>query len=120
HLRVNRDAPRLEILIEPADTVRYAASGAKRGGILKLPQMALHIELPKAARTEWRETYTAVLADFLVQAFPLPPGEETPCGASSPPRRCGGSTGMRLPRRGFPGPPRWGTPGAARPDRSSV
>jgi len=55
--------------------VRYAASGAKRGGILKLPQMALHIELPKAARTEWRETYTAVLADFLVQAFPLPPGE---------------------------------------------
>jgi hypothetical protein len=75
HLRVNRDAPRLEILIEPADTVRYAASGAKRGGILKIPQMALHIELPKAARTEWRETYTAVLADFLVQAFPLPPGK---------------------------------------------
>ncbi len=75
HLRVNHDAPRLEILIEPADTVRYAASGAKRGGILKLPQMALHIELPKVARTEWRETYTAILADFLVQAFPLPPGK---------------------------------------------
>src|SRR6266581_3159652 len=75
HLRVNRGAPHLEILIEPADTVRYAASGAKRDGILRLPQLALHIELPKAARTEWRETYTAILADFLVQAFPPPPGE---------------------------------------------
>jgi len=70
HLRVNRGAPHLEILIEPADAVRYAASGAKRDGILRLPQRALHIELPKAARTEWRETYTAILADFLVQAFP--------------------------------------------------
>src|SRR5207245_9353279 len=89
HLRVNRDAPRLEILIEPADRVRYAASGAKRGGILKLPQMALHIELPKAARTEWRETYTAVLAVFLVLAFPLPHWEETPWRAASPAKRSG-------------------------------
>src|SRR6266851_875284 len=75
HLRVNRGAPHLEILIEPADAVRYAASGAKRDGILRLPQRALHIELPKAARTEWRETYTAILADFLVQAFPPTPGK---------------------------------------------
>ncbi len=75
HLRVNRGAPHLEILIEPADTVRYAASGAKRDGILRLPQRALHIELPKAARTEWRKTYTAILADFLVQAFLPPPGK---------------------------------------------
>src|SRR5207249_2141910 len=50
HLRVNREAPRLEILVEPADTLRYAASGAKRDGILRLPQRALHIELPKGAR----------------------------------------------------------------------
>jgi len=75
HLRVNREAPRLEILVEPADTLRYAASGAKRDGILRLPQRALHIELPKVARTEWRETYTAILADFLVQAAPLPAGK---------------------------------------------
>ena len=75
HLRVNREAPRLEILVEPADTLRYAASGAKRDGILRLPQPALHIELPKVARTEWRETYTAILADFLVQAAPLPAGK---------------------------------------------
>src|SRR6059036_1771657 len=75
HLRVNRGAPHLEILVEPADTVRYAASGAKRDGILRLPQLALHIELPKAARAEWRETYTAILADFLVQAVTPPTGK---------------------------------------------
>jgi hypothetical protein len=74
HLRADRAAPRLEILVEPADTIRYAATGAKRAGILRLPRQALHIELPRAARVEWRETYTAILADFLVQAFPLPPG----------------------------------------------
>jgi len=74
HLRGNLEAPRLEILVEPADTVRDTASSAKRDGILRLPQRALHIELPKSARTEWRETYTAILADFLVQAVPLPSG----------------------------------------------
>jgi hypothetical protein len=73
-LRADRAAPRLEILIEPADTIRYAATGAKRAGILRLPRQALHIELPKAARVESRETYTAILADFLIQAFPLPAG----------------------------------------------
>src|SRR5882724_2633261 len=70
YLRANREAPRLEILVEPANPVRYAASGPKRDGILKLPQRALHFELPKAARTDWRETYIAILADFLVQAVP--------------------------------------------------
>jgi hypothetical protein len=75
HLRANREAPRFEILVEPANPVRYAASGAKRDGILRLPQRALHIELPKAARTDWRETYIAILADFLVQAVPLPAGK---------------------------------------------
>ena len=74
HLRANRAAPRLDILVEPANPLRYAASGAKRDGILRIPQRALHIELPKAARTDWRETYIAILADFLVQAAPLPVG----------------------------------------------
>lgn len=74
HLRANREAPRLEILVEPADTLRYAASGAKRNGILRLPERALHIELPRAARAEWREAYTAILADFLVQAAALAAG----------------------------------------------
>jgi hypothetical protein len=75
HLRRVPNAPRLDVLIEPADTLRYAASGAKRDGILRLPQRGLHIELPKAARTQWRETYTAILADFLVQAVAIVPGQ---------------------------------------------
>ncbi len=74
HLRSNREAPRLEIFVEPANPLRYAASSAKRDGILRLPQRALHFELPKAARTDWREIYVAILADFLVQAVPLPVG----------------------------------------------
>jgi len=74
HLRVNREAPSLAVLVEPADTVRYAGSGAKRDGILGLARRALHIELPRGARTEWRETYAAILADFLVQAVSLPAG----------------------------------------------
>ena len=75
HLRANREAPRLQILVEPADILRYAASGAKRDGIFRLPQRALHIEMPKAARTDWRETYIAILADFLEQAVPPTAGK---------------------------------------------
>lgn len=71
HLLGQRGAPRLEVLVEPANTLRYTASGAKRDGILRLSARALHIELPKSARTEWREVYTAILADFLVQAAAL-------------------------------------------------
>lgn len=74
HLSAQREAPRLDVLVEPADTLRYAASGAKKSGILRLPERALHIELPKAARAEWREVYTAILADFLVQAAAYTPG----------------------------------------------
>ncbi len=74
HLQGLAEAPRLDVLIEPADTLRYTASGAKRCGILKSVERALHIELPKAARAEWREVYTAILADFLVQAAAYDPG----------------------------------------------
>jgi len=72
HLRARPGNQRLEVLVEPADPVVYAASGAKRVGILRLPTQALHIELPKTARTESREVYTAILADFLTQAATLP------------------------------------------------
>lgn len=68
HLRAHVETRSLDVVVEPADTLRYAASGAKRVGILRLPERALHIELPKAARTEWCEVYTSVLADFLLQA----------------------------------------------------
>jgi hypothetical protein len=73
HLRGHPEAPRLAIAIEPADPVFHAAGGAKRQGILRLPERALHIELPRAARREFREVYTAVLADFLAQAATLRP-----------------------------------------------
>ena len=71
HLRGEGEARRLEVLVEPADTLRYAATGAKRDGILRLPRRGLHVELPRAARAEWREVYTAILADFLDQAVAL-------------------------------------------------
>jgi hypothetical protein len=74
HLRGRRAVPRLDVVVEPADPVFYAASGAKRDGILKLPERALHIELPRTARTEHRELYTAIVADFVAQAVSLPRG----------------------------------------------
>ena len=72
HLRARPPGPKLVILVEPADLVVYAASGAKRAGILRLPQRALHIELPRVARHEGRELYTLILSDFLLQAIALP------------------------------------------------
>ena len=74
HLRGQTRVPRLDVVVEPADPVFYAASGAKRSGILKLPERALHIELPRAARVEHRALYTAILAEFVVQAVALPRG----------------------------------------------
>jgi hypothetical protein len=74
HLRTSDGIDRLPVLIEPVDQVTYRASGAKRGRILRLPERALHIELPLCARRDWQETYTAILADFLTQAVALPIG----------------------------------------------
>ena len=71
HLRTYPAAPRLQILVEPADIVFYAAGGAKRDGILRLAQRALHVELPRAARRDFRDLYTAVLADFVAEAAAL-------------------------------------------------
>lgn len=73
HLRAQPRVPRLQARVEPADPLGDAASGAQRDGIFHLPERALHIELPRAARQDWREVYTAILADFLVQAAALPP-----------------------------------------------
>jgi len=64
HLRAHRHVQRLDVLVEPGT----------RDGILRLPQRALQIELPACARRDWRETYAAILADFLAQAVTLPPG----------------------------------------------
>jgi hypothetical protein len=46
HLRGAHDILRLDVLVEPADTLWYTASGAKRDGILRLADRALHVELP--------------------------------------------------------------------------
>ncbi len=72
HLRGQPDAPRLEFLVEPVDTLRYAASASKSGGLLGRSEKALHIELPKVVRTTYREAYTAMLGDFLTQWADLP------------------------------------------------
>jgi hypothetical protein len=72
HLRGHADVPRLAILVEPADTLRYTASAAKRDGILRLPARALHVELPRSARTEWRTFYTAIIAELVAEAAKLP------------------------------------------------
>jgi hypothetical protein len=74
HLRGHAGVPRLDVLIEPADPVFFAASGAKRDGILKVPERAVHIELPRTARVEFRDVYTAIVADFVAQAVTLPRG----------------------------------------------
>jgi len=72
YLRGHAEAPRLDVLVEPADTV--AAAAARRDGVLRLPERAMQIELPRVARTEFRELYTAILSDFLAQAVTLPVG----------------------------------------------
>jgi hypothetical protein len=74
HLRAKPSAPKLEVVIEPADKIFYGASGAKRDGILRVPARALHFELPRIARTDAREPYITILSEFLVQAAALPAG----------------------------------------------
>ncbi len=69
--RSQPDAPKLDILVEPLDALRYTASAAKQSGVLRLPSRALHIEIPKTARNEWRALYTDILADFLTQVASL-------------------------------------------------
>jgi hypothetical protein len=63
--------PRLEVWVEPHDPVWYTASAAKQSGMLAQTPLALHIELPRLARTTHREAYSAVLADFLIQSAAL-------------------------------------------------
>jgi len=74
YLRGHPATPRLEMVVEPADKVFYAASGTQRDGILRFPTRALHFELPRIARVEARESYLVILADFLTQAATLPVG----------------------------------------------
>lgn len=70
-LRGKTEIPRLDVLVEPLDRLSFTASSAKQAGILRLPERAMHIELPLVARTLGREAYTEVLAEFLVEATRL-------------------------------------------------
>lgn len=67
YLRGRPETPRLEIFVEPVDTLRYSASASKSGGMLGRSERSLHVELPKVARTTARDAYTAMLGDFLAQ-----------------------------------------------------
>jgi hypothetical protein len=69
HLRARASRLSLAIRIEPADPV---SSSGSRAGILRLPQRALSIALPRVARQEGRELYTLILADFLREAITVP------------------------------------------------
>ena len=76
HLGAAVDTPRLDVWIESLDPLRYTASAAKQSGMLAASGRALHIELPRVARTSSREVYTGLLGDFLTQsaAFLIPRG----------------------------------------------
>jgi hypothetical protein len=69
--RVPPGIPSLEVWIESLDPLWYTASAAKQSGMLGQVALALHIEIPRAARTTHREAYTTLLADFLIQSASL-------------------------------------------------
>ena len=71
HLRGQPDAARLEVAVSPADT-RTPAGSVSRA------EKGLFFELPRAARVTYRDTYTAVLGDFLVQWTDLQASARTP------------------------------------------
>jgi hypothetical protein len=70
------DTPRLDVWIESLDPLRYTALAAKQSGMLAASGRALHIELPRVARTSSREVYAGLLGDWLIQsaAFLMPRG----------------------------------------------
>jgi hypothetical protein len=70
-LPADGDAPRLDVWMEPLDPLWYTASAAKQSGLMGQAAVAMHIEMPRAARTTYRELYTTVLADFLIQSAAL-------------------------------------------------
>lgn len=70
-LPADGEVPRLDVWMEPLDPLWYTASAAKQSGLLGQTPVAIHIEIPRAARTTYREAYTTVLADFLIQSAAL-------------------------------------------------
>ncbi len=66
--------PRLEVLVEARDPVRYTTSASKQSGIETATPRALQIELPRVARTTYRQVYTELLGALLNEsaAFLVP------------------------------------------------
>jgi hypothetical protein len=73
HLRANSDVARLPVLVDDADGVTDDLGGGS-DGVRRASPRALRIALPRCARRDWRETYGAILADFVTQAAALPAG----------------------------------------------
>ncbi len=73
HVRARPGTPRLAVLM-PAATTFSAPAAMRRDGVPELLTRALRVELPTVARTEARDAYTAILAEFLTQAATLPAG----------------------------------------------
>lgn len=76
---LDRGMPRLPWLIEPLDALHYRAGGAKKDGALARVPMALHLELPWAARGDERVRgrYADLIAGTLA-AFQARLAGETP------------------------------------------
>jgi hypothetical protein len=72
HLRANSHVERLPVVVDDADGVTDRIDG--RSDLRRWPPRALQIALPRCARRDWRETYGAILADFVTQAAALPAG----------------------------------------------
>lgn len=69
-------APRLEVQVQALDRASSTSSAASQGGMLAAAPRALHIDLPQAARTAYRDAYTGVLGAFLSESvtFLVPKG----------------------------------------------
>lgn len=66
-------APRVELGIEPIDTIYMGGGGAKAGGSLALARRAIMIELPQRLTPQFLagKPYEKVLATFLREAIPV-------------------------------------------------
>ena len=73
HLRATPAAPRVDVLLTPADTA-LAGATASRDAMPRPPTRVLRLELPRSVRTDAREPYLKILAAFLTEAATLPAG----------------------------------------------
>jgi hypothetical protein len=73
-LKLNRDVARVELVIEPLDTIEIGAWPAKSRGILTAARKSLHVELPGSnllASAKARAVYAAILADLFKRSATL-------------------------------------------------